>query len=125
LSGKRYLAIHGHQFDHFLRDNRMICDLATWIYDKAQSVDVKKRRFSRLLKRLSKRWLQVSQQVAERAAHYASIQGADFVFCGHTHHATALEIADVNYFNSGCWTDTPSHFITIDELAGVKIHAHG
>ena len=124
LGGKRYLAIHGHQFDHFLRDNPLICDIATWIYDFAQSVDTKQRRVSRFVKKLSKKWLHVSHQVAARAANYAHSVGADYVFCGHTHHALSLEINNVGYFNSGCWTDVPSHFITINEDSGVKIHAH-
>jgi hypothetical protein len=34
------------------------------------------------------------------------------------------EIAGVHYFNSGCWTDRPSQFITIDDVEGVVIHDH-
>ena len=36
---KKYLAIHGHQFDNFLVDNAVISFLANWIYNFIQIVD--------------------------------------------------------------------------------------
>lgn len=121
--GKRFLAIHGHQFDRFLEKNVLISDIATTLYILAQKLDTRRQRFSRLLKRLSKKWLRLSNQVALRAAQYARMQGVDYVFCGHTHRAVALEIEGVGYFNTGCWTDMPSHFITIDSENRIALHA--
>jgi hypothetical protein len=30
----------------------------------------------------------------------------------------------VGYYNTGCWTDVPSHFITIDDANGIQLHEH-
>jgi UDP-2,3-diacylglucosamine pyrophosphatase LpxH len=120
--GKRFLAIHGHQFDRFLEENVVISQIATTLYILVQKLDTRRQRCSRLLKRLSKKWLRLSHQVALRAARYARMQGADYVFCGHTHRAAALELEGVGYFNTGCWTDLPSHFVTIDSENRIELH---
>jgi UDP-2,3-diacylglucosamine pyrophosphatase LpxH len=110
-----YLAIHGHQFDRFLIDNAFLSYLATRIYNFVQRFDSEDKKFSRYLKRKSKGWLRLSEKVASSALHYAKKNGADYVFCGHTHKAEEKKKGDIRYFNSGCWTDTPCTFITIDE----------
>ncbi len=115
---KKYLAIHGHQFDRFLADNKFISDTASFIYRILQRFDL---RFSRFIKRASKKWLRLSEKIAQSAARHALKNGVSYVFCGHTHRE-AIEIIDgVNYFNTGCWTDIPSVFITIGE-DGIKVH---
>ncbi len=122
--GKRFLAIHGHQFDRFLEENVVISEIATLLYLLVQKLDTRRQRFSRLLKRLSKKWLRLSNQVAVRAARYGRMQGADYVFCGHTHRAARLQLEGVSYFNTGCWTDIPSHFITVDAENRIELHEH-
>ena len=40
--------------------------------------------------------------------------GCEIVCCGHTH----LELSrpgEVGYFNSGCWTESPSSYLAVDE----------
>jgi UDP-2,3-diacylglucosamine pyrophosphatase LpxH len=112
---KKYLAIHGHQFDRFLVDNAFISNLATNIYNRIQQFDGEEKKFSHWLKRRSKGWLRLSEKVAHAAMAYGRKQGVDYVFCGHTHKAMEKDGKDICYFNSGCWTDIPCTFITIDE----------
>ena len=112
---KKYLAIHGHQFDRFLVDNAFLSYLATVIYDFVQRIDSDEKKFSHFLKRKSKGWLRLSEKVAHSALHYGKKQGASYVFCGHTHRALEKKNHDVIYYNSGCWTDLPCSYITIDE----------
>ncbi|MEK7549122.1 MAG: UDP-2,3-diacylglucosamine diphosphatase [Patescibacteria group bacterium] len=115
---EKYLAIHGHQFDRFLADNKLISDIASSIYIILQRLNLN---FSRFIKRASKKWLRLSGKIAQGAARHALKKGIHYVFCGHTHRETAEIINGVNYFNVGCWTDIPSVFITIGE-DGIKIH---
>ena len=115
---EKYLAIHGHQFDRFLVDNKFISDMASFIYRILQRFDL---RLSRFIKKASKRWLRLSEKIAQNAARYALKKGVYYVFCGHTHQEAAEIIGGVNYFNVGCWTDIPSVFITVGE-DGIKIH---
>ena len=55
-----------------------------------------------------------SEKVAARAFLYARLRGIDYIFCGHTHKALQERRGKIRYFNSGCWTEIPSTYITID-----------
>lgn len=112
---KKYLAIHGHQFDNFLVNNAAISLIATVIYNFIQMIDFPDKRISHFIKRKSKGWLRVSTKVATRALLWAKLMQVDYIFCGHTHKAMQKRSRGVEYYNSGCWTDIPSNYITIDE----------
>lgn len=111
--GKRYLAIHGHQFDRFLHKNIIISGLAIFIFNSIQKLSGQNRLISHWLKRKSKSWLRMSNEVAKGAIHYAKLRNADYVFCGHTHTADYKEEKGVKYYNSGSWVEIPSSYITI------------
>jgi UDP-2,3-diacylglucosamine pyrophosphatase LpxH len=111
---EKYLAIHGHQFDRFLINNTFLSYAATWIYNLIQKFDTEKRSVSHYLKRKSKGWLRLSEKVARGAMRYGAKKGARYVFCGHTHKTLEKSLNGTRYYNSGCWTDTPCTFITID-----------
>ncbi len=113
---EKYLAMHGHQFDRFLVDNVFLSYVGTAAYDFIQRIDFSDKRLSHFVKRKSKGWLRLSQKVAEGAIAEARHRHARYVFCGHTHKAMQkVNGHHVKYYNSGCWTDAPCTFITIDE----------
>ena len=118
---KKYLAIHGHQFDNFLIDNALISYIATKLYNFIQIIDFPDKRISHFLKRSSKGWLRLSKKVANKAIRYARLRGVDYIFCGHTHKAKKVRRGNITYYNSGCWTDVPSTYITLDE-DNIQIH---
>ena len=111
---KKFLAIHGHQFDNFLTDNPLLSLIAPQIYNFIQLVDFSDKRISRYIKRQSKLWMRNSEKVAARAFLYARFRRVDYIFCGHTHKAMQERRGRIHYFNSGCWTEIPSTYITID-----------
>jgi len=112
--GKKYLAIHGHQFDRFLVDNAIISSLATGLYNFIQRIDFEDKKISHFLKKTSKGWLRLSEKVSDSAILYGKERRADYVFCGHTHKAMHKIVNSINYYNGGCWTDTPCAYITVD-----------
>ena len=112
---KKYLAIHGHQFDRFLIDNVIVSYLASAIYLFIQKVDFKDMRMSRFIKTSSKGWLRLSKKVADAAIKYGKNRKVDYIFCGHTHKAQQRLKQIPVYYNSGCWTDLPCTYITINE----------
>ncbi|MBM2814313.1 MAG: hypothetical protein HW421_1075 [Ignavibacteria bacterium] len=113
--GQKILAIHGHQFDKFLSNHRIISDLSAWFYMKLQKIESSNQFISRWLKGKSKSWLRVANEVANGAAKYAENKGSNIVICGHTHIAGEMDFGHIKYYNTGCWTDTPSNFITIND----------
>lgn len=121
-NSKTYLAIHGHQFDDFLYKHTIISNISSWIYYLIQRLDGESQRLSRFIKRASKSWLKVSNKVAMRALNHAKTNNADVVICGHTHQAKYHKNGSTEYYNSGCWTDKPSHYITIDSTNGITLN---
>ena len=118
---KKCLAIHGHQFDRFLINEPILSFIASWIYLFIQRHDFKDFRMSRWIKKRSKGWLRISKKVAKSAILYGRMRGADNVFCGHTHRTTHLKRKNIDYYNSGCWTQLPSTYITMSHGI-IKIH---
>ena len=121
--GEKYLAIHGHQFDRFLINNVFLSYLATNIYNFIQKFDSEDKKFSHFVKRKSKGWLRLSEKVSNSALKYGRKKGANYIFCGHTHKAMEKEKHGVKYYNSGCWTDTPCTYITINGR-DIEIHEY-
>lgn len=116
FSGKRFLAVHGHQFDRFLVNNALLSGIGEWVYLNLQRFDSKQNRLSRFLDRQNSRWLRLSPKVCHGAMDMAREREAHVVICGHTHQAMQTEQEGVQYLNCGCWTasQVPT-FITISE----------
>jgi len=114
LAGKKFLAIHGHQFDRFLHDNIIISHIAFFIYDWIK-------RFSpegfivKLIKSRSQTWKRNSFEVARGALRLAQFMKVDYIFCGHTHIINTAENNGIKYYNTGAWVEKPSAFVTITE----------
>ena len=121
FGGRRHLAIHGHQFDRFLVNNALLSNLGAFVYLQLQKLDWERKRLVRLLDRANTRWLRLSRTVAEGALAQARLQGAQRVFCGHTHAAMQCEREGVEYYNTGCWVSARPTYITVGE-EGVTIH---
>jgi UDP-2,3-diacylglucosamine pyrophosphatase LpxH len=112
---EKYLAIHGHQFDRFLVDNVFLSYLSNRVYNIILRMDFEDKRVSHFLRKKSRGWLRLSERVAHLALHYGKKHKANYVFCGHTHKAIKKIHHGVRYYNSGCWTDVPCTYVTIDE----------
>lgn len=123
FDGLRHLATHGHQFDRFVINNMRVNYLGTLLYLQLQKLDLKGKPIARFIDRLNTRWLRMTEKVASGALHYARLNGADRIFCGHTHVAMHQEQDGVQYFNAGGWVDSHSTYLTIDH-EGVQIHEY-
>ncbi|HAY34150.1 MAG TPA: UDP-2,3-diacylglucosamine diphosphatase [Ignavibacteria bacterium] len=121
ISGNKIIAVHGHQFDRFLNENIFISNISSFIYNKIQKYDRENQALSRFIKRKSKGWLRLSHKVADSAIEYAKKKNRDTVICGHTHQILQKNTGGIKYFNTGCWTDIPSTYITIDFEGNVRI----
>lgn len=119
--GKKFLAIHGDQFDLFYHKYKWTSEIATRIYEMIQSWGPQMRWFCAFVKGRSKHYTNAIDYVAQGATVHAAHRGVDHVFCGHTHHAEYRELNEVHYYNSGCWTQDPCSLITIGEK-GIRIH---
>lgn len=109
------LATHGDQFDRFLHRNPIFSDIATLLYYAVQYFDGRDAKFSGWFKTHTGAWIRQCDIVAAGAAAYGRARGVGAIFCGHTHLPAQKDFGDIKYYNSGCWTDRPSTYITVDQ----------
>ncbi len=104
---KKILCLHGHRFDQFIEDYPVTSWIADQLYRILQKID-RSHRFAKFAKKSSKTFLRCAIQIEQKAIEYSQTK-ADIVCCGHSHMATVGK----NYFNSGCWTEKPCHYLTV------------
>ena len=112
--GRNILFLHGHRFDEFISRYPFISRVADRFYNFLQRIDTS-HAFARFAKRRSKTFLRCTEKIEHDAKKYAARRGCDAVCCGHTHHAVANRTGDVHYFNSGCWTEKPCTYLTVQD----------
>lgn len=109
---KRILLLHGHRFDEFIDRYPRTTKIADTLYRFLQYLD-KNHTVARQAKQKSKMFLRCAGKIADGSRAYARRKGCHAVCCGHTHLPAALTDGPVHYFNSGCWTERPCHYLTI------------
>lgn len=126
--GKKFLAIHGDQFDSFYHKYKWTSEIATRLYELMQLMGPHADWLCSLAKSRSKHYTRAIDYVAQGATLHASHRGVHHVFCGHTHHPEHRFLNEVHYYNSGSWTASGDHkrkdycsLITIGPK-GIRIH---
>lgn len=115
LSGnKKILILHGDIFDNFISKYPFFTKLADNIYRTIQKID---RSFylAKLAKKSSKTFLRCSDQIRLKAKNYGKSKKVNAVICSHTHLHIADPEQEVEYYNTGCWTELPCHYIEIKD----------
>jgi UDP-2,3-diacylglucosamine pyrophosphatase LpxH len=110
--GRKIMFLHGHRFDEFIARYPFITWVADRLYNFLQKID-KSHSFAKFAKRNSKTFLRCTQKIETESLKYAAKRGCQAVCCGHTHHPVANTSGQVHYFNSGCWTEKPCHYLTV------------
>jgi UDP-2,3-diacylglucosamine pyrophosphatase LpxH len=115
--GKRFLIIHGDEFDNVVRYAKFLALLGDWAYTLALVIN---RWFNTARRRLGlpywslSAWLKRQVKEAVKAidrfefalAAEAKRRGFDGVVCGHIHHAEMREVDGIMYMNDGDWVES-------------------
>ena len=116
--GRRFLLLHGDEFDQITRHHRWVALLGDVMYDalvRLNSIIAFVRRrcgmrcywsLAGYAKRRVKSALQFIFDFEQSASHAARQRGLDGIICGHIHSATMIEIDGVAYVNCGDWVDS-------------------
>ncbi|GAB2183550.1 UDP-2,3-diacylglucosamine diphosphatase [Roseibium sp. LAB1] len=116
-NGKRYLVIHGDQFDVVIRHAKWLAFFGDKAYVTALGVNtwvnMVRRRLGLTYWSLSA-WakLKVKNAVSfigrfeEALSDEARRQGVDGVICGHIHHAADRDLDGIHYINTGDWVES-------------------
>jgi UDP-2,3-diacylglucosamine pyrophosphatase LpxH len=115
--GKRYLVVHGHQFDGLTHFNRLLERLGARVYGWILTLNLWLNRLRRRLgmgywslsayaKARTKSAVQYITRYEEAMARLAAARQVDGVICGHIHRAEMREIGGFRYLNCGDWVES-------------------
>ena len=115
--GKRYLVIHGDQFDVVVMHARVLAYLGDWAYDTAMTINIVISRIRRVLglpywsfsawaKLRVKKAVNFIGNFQQALSDEARRCGADGVICGHIHHAAIEDMNGIRYINTGDWVES-------------------
>ncbi|EDY86938.1 metallophosphoesterase [gamma proteobacterium HTCC5015] len=115
--GKRFLVIHGDQFDAVTRCHKWLSVLGSAAYDSIIQVNAHYNKvraklgygywsLSAFLKHRVKSAVNFISEFEHWVAHAAEKGGYDGVICGHIHHAEIRSIGEVTYMNCGDWVES-------------------
>ncbi|WP_244477661.1 MULTISPECIES: UDP-2,3-diacylglucosamine diphosphatase [unclassified Rhizobium] len=115
--GRKYLVLHGDEFDVVVRNARVLAYLGDWAYDTAIAINVVlsavRRRlglpywsFSAWAKLQVKHAVNFIGEFQKVVADEARRSGVDGVICGHIHHAVIDQMDDIRYINTGDWVES-------------------
>jgi UDP-2,3-diacylglucosamine pyrophosphatase LpxH len=115
--GRRYLVLHGDEFDGVIRYAKFLAYLGDWAYDTALVLNrwfnMARRRLglpywslSQWLKRQVKEAVKAIDRFETALAGEARRRGFDGVICGHIHHAEMRVVNGVMYMNDGDWVES-------------------
>jgi UDP-2,3-diacylglucosamine pyrophosphatase LpxH len=115
--GKKFLVVHGDQFDIVVRHARWLAHLGDWAYDFAiwanTWFNIVRRKlglpywsFSKWAKLKVKNAVNFIGDFEVMLAGEARKRGVDGVICGHIHHAVIRDIDGVTYVNTGDFVES-------------------
>ena len=122
LDGKKYLIIHGDQFDAVIKKMKWLAHLGVWAYDLMINLNVFVagcRRFLGLPYWSLSAWAKYKVKQAvnfigefeENLTDYAKVKEADGIICGHIHHPNIRQINNLVYMNCGDWVESMSAIV--------------
>jgi UDP-2,3-diacylglucosamine pyrophosphatase LpxH len=115
--GRRFLVMHGDEFDGVIRYAKVLAHMGDWAYDLALTLNrwfnAARRRLgypywslSQWLKRQVKEAVKAIDRFETSLANEARRRGLDGVICGHIHHAEMRLVQGVLYMNDGDWVES-------------------
>lgn len=116
VNGKRYLVLHGDEFDGIVKLHPFIYSLGDFAYkillwiNKWHSyirkiLGLKQWSLSLWLKTKTKNIIQYVNRFEELVVKEANDVNVDGVIAGHIHKAEDRKIDNIHYLNCGCWTE--------------------
>jgi len=125
--GRRFLLLHGDEFDQITRHHRWVAILGDIAYNALVRANGGLSRIRRRLgrpgywslagyaKRRVKKALQFIFDFEDAAIHSARQRGLDGIICGHIHSAALREVGGLTYVNCGDWVDSCTAIVEHDD----------
>jgi len=120
--GKRFLILHGDEFDGVVQYAKWLAHLGDHAYTLALAINHwfnwARRQLgypywslSAYLKHKVKNAVQYIANFEQAMADVARLRGVDGVICGHIHHAELRQFGEITYANDGDWVESCSALV--------------
>lgn len=117
VDGRRYIVIHGDQFDMVTMNAKWLVHIGSWAYDLLISLNSKLQwLFAKLdmpgfslsawAKNNVKEAVNFIGDYENVVTDFAVKRHADGVICGHIHHANIVPMRGIRYMNCGDWVES-------------------
>ena len=106
--GKRFLVIHGHQFDGLSHFNRLLDRVGSALYDRIldrRTLGFGYWSFASYIKLKAKAAVKYVTDYEDAMIQFARKCGMSGVICGHIHRPEIRDLGDVFYMNCGDWVE--------------------
>jgi UDP-2,3-diacylglucosamine pyrophosphatase LpxH len=131
--GRRYLIIHGDEFDVVVRYAKLLALFGDWSYAFALWANTHFNAVRRILglpywslsaylKQRVKRAVNYIGEFETALAQEARRNDAQGVICGHIHHAAMRQVGDITYVNTGDWVESRTAVAETDDGVFEIIH---
>lgn len=122
LDGRRYLVLHGHQFDGLTQFNRLLERVGSRLYDVILNLNLCVNKVGRrlgfgywslsaYLKMKAKSAMQYIGDYEEAMVQLAWKNKVDGIICGHIHRAEIKHLRGIEYMNCGDWVESCSALV--------------
>jgi UDP-2,3-diacylglucosamine pyrophosphatase LpxH len=133
--GRRYLVIHGHQFDGLTHFNRLLERLGSRLYDWVLNLNQYLNRlrrqlgmgywsFAAFLKAKAKGAVQYITEYEAAMVRLAATHRVDGIICGHIHRAEIRDLGGLAYLNCGDWVESCTALVEDFDGSISLIHFH-
>lgn len=135
-NGKKYLVIHGHQFDGIIMYHEWLAFLADYSYGfllfLSKIIQWFRNKFglkgywslSYVIKHKVKIGIEIIYNFESTLINYCKKKGYDGVICGHTHFPCDKFIDGIRYLNCGDWVDSCTAIVE-DNFGNLKLFKYG
>jgi UDP-2,3-diacylglucosamine pyrophosphatase LpxH len=128
VNGKKYLVLHGDQFDVLMLDKKWLMHIGDILYSIVIWLNLKLNQIRKLLnmeywslsnylKQNTKQALNYVSKYEHHMVEYCQQNGFDGIICGHIHKAEIKTIDGIEYMNDGDWVE--SRTALIEHLNGL------
>lgn len=131
--GRRYLVLHGDQFDNIEIRSQWLSVIGAFAYDSLmwsnglvnrvrRACGLSSWAFSKHVKQRVKQAVTFVSNFEARLAQHAAAQACDGIVCGHIHTPTLREELGITYANTGDWVENRSALLEYDDGTLEVIH---
>lgn len=115
---KTIIVTHGDRFDKIITNRPLLTKLADNIYRFIQLFDKRMDNnyyYSGMIKRHSKTLTRITDRTIDNAIKFAQKNHYDAIVIGHLHKPENLIQNNIQYINSGCWTENVCQYVKINQ----------